>query len=268
MNHQNDEPQMDSRTGSPILAESNIKATLDAYPELKEVLIDLSPKFKRMQNVAVYNTLARFANFNDAAKISGVAVCEILNAINGHLGIEQDLDNSKTETADSETSSFETESEPVSWGEGPERYVYSDKSIPSLIQKVSELAPQKSLVVFSIEKPDALLKVAAAYKHRYNLEHRREYRTSIFNPGERPVEKWIDQKKSFEILDARSLPGNPLDVILEKAEGLQGGQGFILIQSFEPIPMIKKLTQMGFDYLSEQISDDEFRVSFYKKVEE
>ncbi len=57
----------------PVLASSNIKTTLDQYPELKPVLINLSPLFKRMQNPAMYNTLARFASFNDAAKMTGVS---------------------------------------------------------------------------------------------------------------------------------------------------------------------------------------------------
>ncbi|MFK5856005.1 MAG: ferredoxin, partial [Bacteroidota bacterium] len=71
-----------------ILAKSNIKATLDRHPELKQVLMELSPLFKRMQNPALYNTLARFANFNDAAKITGLSVCEILHTMNSHLGVE------------------------------------------------------------------------------------------------------------------------------------------------------------------------------------
>jgi len=74
-----------------IIASSNIKETLDTHPELKQVLVKLSPKFNRMQNVAVFNTLARFANFNDAAKITGLSVCEILHTINRQLGTEEKL---------------------------------------------------------------------------------------------------------------------------------------------------------------------------------
>jgi len=74
-----------------IFASSNIKATLDKYPELKPVLVELSSKFKRMQNPALYNTLARFANFNDAAKITGLSVCEILHTMNSFIGTEDKL---------------------------------------------------------------------------------------------------------------------------------------------------------------------------------
>ncbi len=54
-------------------------------------LFDIKGKFKPMQNPALYNTLARFANFNDAAKIAGLSVCEILHTINKYLGIEDKL---------------------------------------------------------------------------------------------------------------------------------------------------------------------------------
>ena len=83
---------VDMNTNSKaVVASSNIKETLDEYPELKQVLIELSPKFKRMQSPALYNTLARFANFGDAAKVVNLSVCEILHTINAYLGTEKDL---------------------------------------------------------------------------------------------------------------------------------------------------------------------------------
>ncbi len=75
----------------PVLAKSNIKETLDKYPELKSVLIELSPKFKKMQSPALYNTLARFASFNDAAKVTGISICEILHILNKYLGVQDKL---------------------------------------------------------------------------------------------------------------------------------------------------------------------------------
>ena len=43
-------------SAEPILASSNIKKTLDAHPELKPVLIELSPMFKRMQTCIIQYT--------------------------------------------------------------------------------------------------------------------------------------------------------------------------------------------------------------------
>jgi NitT/TauT family transport system substrate-binding protein len=179
-----------------IVANSNIKETLDAHPELKQVLISLSPKFKRMQSAAVYNTLARFANFNDAAKITGLSVCEILHTINRHLGTEDMLAENSPQCIRVDSFKIEDHSVAIAWDESTDHYIYSERMISKLISKVIQLAPQKNLVIFSIEPPNELLKVANGLGHNYNLEKQREYRVSIFNPLPAANEpSWLDKKK-------------------------------------------------------------------------
>ena len=83
----------------PIFANANIKETLDKHPGLKKVLIKLSPKFERLQKPALYKTLARFASFKDAAKLTGVSVCAILHTINEYLGVSEELIENAKEIA-------------------------------------------------------------------------------------------------------------------------------------------------------------------------
>ena len=75
----------------PVLSNAIIKTTLDTYPQLKPVLVKLSPKFKKLQNPAMYNTIAKFATFKDAARLTGLSVCEILHTMNKTLGVEDKL---------------------------------------------------------------------------------------------------------------------------------------------------------------------------------
>jgi hypothetical protein len=72
------------------------------------------------------------------------------------------------------------------------------------------------------------------------------------------------KKNSYKILDVRSMAGNPFDAILDQARETQPGHGFVLVQEFEPLPMINMLKAKGFDHVSEKISPDEFRVYFHK----
>ena len=162
-----------------IIASSNIKETLDKHPELKDVLVELSPKFKRMQNPALYKTLARFANFNDAAKIVGVSVCEILHAMNKHLGTEENLMKSMPECIKKPSSDIEEKGMDITWEESAERYIYNESSLEELIQRVSVLTPQENIVILSVEKPNELLKVANGLNFSFNMEKHREYRISI-----------------------------------------------------------------------------------------
>ncbi|NOR88594.1 MAG: DUF1858 domain-containing protein, partial [Bacteroidales bacterium] len=251
----------------PIFAKSNIKETLDKHPELKQVLIDLSPKFKRMQTPALYNTLARFANFNDAAKVTGLSVCEILHTMNSHLGTEDKLVKSMPECVKAVKGDIDIQGIEISWDESPERYIYNNNSIDELVQKVTDLDPQENLVVISVDKPNELLKVAQGLNFVFNIEKTREFRISIFNPEQEKQEvPWRERKESFEILEVRKMKTDPFDMILKKAYDTKENDGFVLKQTFEPVPMISMLAEMGFEHLTEKKHIFEYWVYFYKKI--
>jgi len=261
------EEEEKTNNNEAIFASSNIKTTLDKYPELKPVLIALSPKFKRMQNPALYNTLARFANFNDAAKITGVSVCEILHTMNSHIGTEDKLLKSMPECIKRVSEDEEIEGVDITWEENAERYIYNNNTIDELVKKTSDLAPQNNLVVISVEKPNELLKVARGLNFIFNIEKSKEYIISIFNPNEiENTVPWQDRKDSFEVLEVRKMKTDPFDMILKKAYDTKEDDGFMLKQTFEPVPMISMLAEMGFEHLTEKKHIFEYWVYFYKKV--
>ncbi len=248
----------------PVLAKSNIKETLDKYPELKDVLIKLSPKFKRMQNPALYNTLARFASFKDAARVTGLSVCSILHVINRHLGVEEKLIKNMPECIHEDSYPEIFTGEKISWEETIERYVYNRDSMPELIKKVSSLKPQENIVIISVEHPAELIKVAQGLGYKFNVGKNREYRISIFNPEKEKEESWEERKDDFDILDVRMMNTDPFDIIIKKAYETEEDSGFILIQRFEPYPMINMLSEMGFEHLTEYHGQEEIWVYFHK----
>ncbi len=252
-----------------IVASSNIKETLDKHPELKQVLTTLSPRFKQMQNATLFNTLARFANFNDAAKVSGLSVCEILHTLNRHLGTEGKLLKNMPECIKKTSPEVEINGVEINWEESPERYIYNNNTIEELIQKVSDLLPQENIVIISVEKPNELLKVATGFNLDFNIEKSREYRVSIFNPKkEEKLIPWGERKGDFEVLDVRAMTTDPFDIILKKAYEIKDDSGFALIQRFEPHPLINMLSEMNFEHLTEQNDEGYFCIYFHKKVSE
>jgi len=250
----------------PILASSNIKQTLDAHPELKPILIELSPMFKRMQKPALYNTLAKYANFKDAAKVTGVSVCEILHAMNSTLGTEDALHKSMPECLNTSHVVKLNGGQEIDWEESNERYIYNSESMSNLIEKVSNLDSQENLVIISIEEPIELLRVVEGLEFKYNIEKTKEYRISIFNPKVEENIPWQDRKDEFEVMDVRNMTSDPFDILIKKAYEIEEDFGFILIQTFEPTPMINMLAEMGFEYLVEQKSFGEVWVYFHKLV--
>ena len=251
----------------PILSKSIIKTTLDAYPQLKPVLTGLSSKFKKLQNPAMYNTIARFATFKDAARLSGLSVCEILHTLNQALGIEDKLIAAMPECISANKEDKEIVGEEITWKEGSERYIYNVDVITEIIEKVSTLKPQENLVIISVEEPVELLKTVEGLGLKLNIEKNREYRLSIFNP--KPIEEnldWKERKDDFEVLDVREMTTDPFDIIIKKSYEIEEDGGFILIQRFEPVPMINMLSEMGYESLSEEKRPGEVWIYFHKKV--
>ena len=249
----------------PILAKSNVKETLDKYPQLKDVLLGFSEKFKKLLNPVMYNTLARFASFNEASKVSGISVCEILHVLNKANGTIEQLQQIAPECVKETEFDIYSFSKPINWPESDERYIYNNDSMPELIEKLSNLKPQENIVLISVKEPVELVKTAVGLEFSVNIEKAREYRVSIFNPAKEKDTGWRKRKDDFEQLDVRTMKTDPFDTIIQKAYATGEGNGFTLIQRFEPFPIINMLAEMGFEHETEPISQSEVRTHFYKK---
>ncbi len=78
------------------------------------------------------------------------------------------------------------------------------------------------------------------------------------------MKDWLNIKDQFEIKDVRELKGNFLPSILVKAKLLDVGKGLCIVQSFEPIPLYSVMTELGYEYETDKISETEYRVYFYR----
>lgn len=75
---------------------------------------------------------------------------------------------------------------------------------------------------------------------------------------------WISRKDDFETFDARKLAGNFLPAITRRAESIKPGGGLHVIQRFEPVPLYTVLGDMGFEFETVKVSDDEYHVYFHR----
>ena len=74
-----------------ITGKTKVKEALDSHPQLRELLIEMSPKFKKLNNPLFFKTVARWATFNDVSKMGGISICTILHTLNKGLGQEDEL---------------------------------------------------------------------------------------------------------------------------------------------------------------------------------
>lgn len=77
-------------------------------------------------------------------------------------------------------------------------------------------------------------------------------------------EDWKDRTGDFEIIDVRGAAGSILGKIRERASALKAGEGIEVVQSFEPTSLYGVLERMGFEHHTEKVSEDEYRVFFYR----
>ncbi len=191
-----------------IRKDHTVYEVLTRYPELKEVLQELSPRFKRLDNPVAFNTLARVTTLERAAKIGKVYLREMLYQLNDALGLGEEF-----------------------------------------------LASEKAAIQESLRSGKALKKVVEL------VEKRSGGSASSSSPP-----AWLEGARRFPLLDLRALAEDPFDRVMKLAEGVKPGEGFILIQSFEPIPLLAHLSQKGFLYYTERIGGEEYRIYLIKET--
>lgn len=169
--------------------------TVTKHPDLKEKLLELSPKYERLNHPVIFNTVAKITTIKKAASVGGIYWKEFVYRLNDAIGLGKEyLEKSKTDAFTAHGT-----------------------------------ASVKGPVKTKTEKPD-----------------------------------WFDKAESFEVLDARN-GGEPFFQVTEKAKTVASGSGFVLVQGFEPLPLIGYLETMGFEHYTERPDETEFKIYFYRK---
>lgn len=69
----------------------------------------------------------------------------------------------------------------------------------------------------------------------------------------------------YDVRDLLASGKDPLTLILDKIKSIRAGQALKIINTFEPVPLIKMLEKQGFDVYVDVMSDDLVETYFYKQ---
>ena len=69
-----------------ITPNTPINTLLQAYPQLEQVLIDLNPKFKKLKNPVLRNSIGRVARLEQAANMVNLPPAELVNKLRRAVG--------------------------------------------------------------------------------------------------------------------------------------------------------------------------------------
>ena len=70
----------------PIGPETTVGALLEAYPELEGLLIEMAPAFAKLRNPVVRRTVAKVATLEQAAKIGGISLQNMIVRLRKEAG--------------------------------------------------------------------------------------------------------------------------------------------------------------------------------------
>ena len=258
-----------------ITAQTNVKQALEEHPELKDVLIGLSGRLKKLNNPLVFKTVAKWATFADVARISGLSICQILHALNKALGTEQELYRKFPECIEEKEVGQAKTTEKPSWLAKIRRFYEVDVRdredffLPDLTQRLEALGADEALVVVNEFDPIPLKKMAEelGFEAFTEVVNPYEVRVTFYRvrEPEKREEDWRAHKEDFPVLDVRFEKTDPFEKIIKIAYRVPEGKGFALMQAFEPIPLINMLEGMGFDHETEKLAMFRYKVYFYKK---
>ena len=257
-----------------ITADTKVKKALDEHPELKDVLVGLSDKLKKLNNPLIFKTVAKWATFGDVARLSGLSICEILHAVNSAIGTERELFAAFPDCIK------ESASETAEPGEKPDwldkvRRIYEidvrgreDFFLPELSQRLEALKPDEALAVVNEFDPVPLKRMAESLncEHYTETVSPHEVRVTFHceTPPKPETDDWLSRKDDFPVLDVRFEKTDPFEKILQVAQRVPEGRGFALMQAFEPVPLINLLEGMGFEHHTEKLAMFRYKVWFYK----
>ncbi len=73
---------------------------------------------------------------------------------------------------------------------------------------------------------------------------------------------WKDKTAQFDKMDVRGVQGNFFPGIKKRVMKLQMGEGFEIIQNFDPLPLYEAMEQLGFEHHTEKTGENEYHAWF------
>ena len=187
----------DSQNKKTITAEDKLYDIFKIHPELKDLLVNLSPKFSKLNNTLLSQIATRRTTVRDAAGVAKLYLREMLYRLNQAVGL------------------------------GDEFLAVQKSQAQGLIQDF-------------LKKEEPQEKQAA-------------------------VPDWLDRARDFPIEDVRLDTEDPFAKVNKLADKIAEGQGFCLVQKFEPMPLIRYLTSRHFIHYTEKANENEYRIYFLRR---
>ena len=152
-----------------ITFDTKVYDLLKAYPKLLAVLIDLSPRYKKLKNPILRRTITRVASLRQASALGGFTPSQLVNTLRAEVGqnpINDDMKEEEVSTilpswAQGETASYMNATQVLDEDKNPLQLInkeYKKIKINEVILLESDFIP--SPLVDEMKKKNALVVVS------------------------------------------------------------------------------------------------------------
>ena len=141
-----------------ITLETKVSDLLNNYEGMKDILIKINPKFKKLNNPVLRRTLAKIAGVKQAAVVGGMEPMDLLNQLRVAVGQEPvTVDNAKTQTEEDENIPTWITAAPKESMDANEILDKEDNPLAKAFNILRKFNEDEVLVITSDFKPEPLI---------------------------------------------------------------------------------------------------------------
>jgi uncharacterized protein (DUF2249 family) len=268
-----------------ISRDTKVGKMLKEHPQTLEVLLAASPHFSKLKNPLLRNTLAPRVSIEQAAKIAGVHLSELLQTLNHTIGATMKIDESGSVSSHpgpaeprpnilDELHAVELDVRPILQG--------GVDPLKTILKAVEQLGPNEYLRLVNSFEPIPLYAVLG----KRGFDHFTEHRDGIFQvhffrrmaaanklehedaKGREPQGSQLQtpaREKTIEI-DVRELaPPEPMMKILEALPQVDERTLLFVHHHREPLFLYAKLQARGYKWNLDKISETYYHLRIWRE---
>jgi uncharacterized protein (DUF2249 family) len=276
-----------------ITKDWKVSTVLEQYPQTLEVFVAATPHFKKLRNSVLRKALAPRVTVEQAARIGGVEVDELLWKLNSSVGLEYDPQKSTpTDETREQSEEFERVNRAIVEAVAREEVVLDVRPMISsgsdplkiILQTVRGLRHDQALHLINSFEPIPLYSVLGdrGFEHLtrnvqgvwhmwfFKRGGGESVRTGRHNTGEKVQQDNrggdLEEERIIE-LDVRGLaPPEPMMRILEKLSEVDDQTILLVHHHREPMLLYEKLQQRGYQAVTEKMGEDYYKVVIRKQA--
>jgi uncharacterized protein (DUF2249 family) len=267
-----------------ITKDLKISKMLAQYPQTLEVLLNASPHFKKLNNKFLRKSLAGRVNVEQAARIAGVSLNELLLSLNLAIGEKERIQaspNDDKDIFDNLTMVTETGVEGLPNNISNKKIIELDvrpiidsgsDPFKDIMTRVKNLKEDETLMILNTFEPVPLYSVLGkkGYGHQ-TIRKNGEWIIYFFKDNTLSSDNETGKKRKpvfneeiFE-LDVRNLePPEPMVKILETLTKLSDNTILLVHHHREPLMLYDKLAERGYSAITNKIEENYYKVLITK----